>query len=174
MPAALAALLLAACNGTTAPHLGDYEPLPADNVMIGVEHMMTSNGVRQSILRSDTTLAFNDSATYQLRGVNLIMYTPEGAVRARLTARSGELDQATNRMVARGSVVLTVEGPNGRTVWSEELHYDPQQKRIWSDVRTRTVTTRGEELIGEGFTADDQFHNVHVTRPQGRGLRIEF
>jgi LPS export ABC transporter protein LptC len=174
MLAAVAALGVSACNGATAPQFSDYEPLPADNVMIGVEHVMTSNGVRQSVLKSDTTLMFNDSSMIHLRVVNLIMYTPEGAVRARLTSTTGELDQNTNRMVARGNVVLVVEGPQGRTVWSEELHYDPQQKRLWSDVRTRTVTARGEELIGEGFTADDEFRNVSVRQPRGTGLRIEF
>jgi LPS export ABC transporter protein LptC len=171
---ALAALGAAACGGTTAPPFGDYDTLPADNVMIDVEHAMTRNGVRQSVLKSDTTLAFNDSSTFHLRGVNLKMYTEEGAVRATLTSQTGELDQTTNRMVARGNVVLVVHGPNGRTIWSEELHYDPQQGRLWSNVRTRTRTDRGEELIGDGFTADDQFSNVSVTQPQGTGLRIEF
>lgn len=172
--AAIAALGFSACNGTTAPNIGDYEPLPSDQVLIGVEHAMTSNGVRQSILRSDTTLLFNDSASVHLRGVNLTMYTPEGQIRATLTSQSGEMDQNTNRMVARGSVVLVIHGQEGSTVWSEELHYDPQRGQLWSEVHTRRRTTGGQEVEGDGFTSDDQFRNFRITNMRGTNLRFEF
>ncbi|CAN5845009.1 hypothetical protein BH23GEM9_BH23GEM9_04170 [soil metagenome] len=172
--ATLAATVLAACGGTTAMEHSDYEPLPADQVLIGVEHAMTANGVRQSVLKSDTTLIYDDSASIKLRVVNLTMYNEDGTVRATLTSESGELDQTSNKMVARGSVELVVLGAQGRTVWTEELHYDPTQRRVWSTVHTRTVTARGERLEGDGFTADDQFRNIEVMRPRGTGLRIEF
>jgi LPS export ABC transporter protein LptC len=171
--AALAAAILVACNGTTAPVAQDYESLPADQVLIAVEHSMTNGGIRRSLLKSDTTYMFNDSASVHLRGVNLEMYTETGELRATLTSLTGELDQNTNRMVARGNVVLTVRGANGRTVWSEELHYDPQQGRMWSDVPTRTRTVDGQEMSGDAFTSDDSFSNFRVTNVRGT-TRIQF
>jgi LPS export ABC transporter protein LptC len=165
---------LAACRGTTEPNNGFYESLPADQVLMGVNHAVTVDGVRRSLLRSDTTLVFNDSAAVQLRGVNLEIYGDEGNLRATLTSLSGALNQNTNQMVARGNVVLIVHGAQGRTVWTEELHYDPTQKRIWSDVRTRTRTDRGEELTGEGFSSDEEFRNFQIRQPAGTGIRIEF
>jgi LPS export ABC transporter protein LptC len=169
---ALAAFGVAACGGTTAPDHDDYDALPADQVFVGVEHAMTNNGVRQSLLKSDTTHVFNDSSTIRLRGVNLTMYTEDGQVRATLTSSSGELDQNTNRMVARGTVVLTVRGENASTITTEELHYDPSQKRIWSDVPTRRVTPAGEVQTMEGFNADDQFRNFSARGGTATGLRI--
>jgi LPS export ABC transporter protein LptC len=172
--ALLALLVLPACTDATEPGSTDYESLPADNMLMGVDHVVTVDGVRRSVLRSDTTLVFNDSSTVHLRGVNLQIFADDGMLRATLTSLTGELNQGSNRMVARGNVVLVVQGEQGRTVWTEELHYDPQQKRIWSDVRTRTRTDRGEELEGEGFSSDEEFRNFQIERPRGTGLRIEF
>jgi LPS export ABC transporter protein LptC len=171
---ALAATSFAACNGTTAPVSDDYESLPADQVLMGVEHAMTNNGVRRSLLKSDTTYMFNDSAAVHLRGVNLEMYTETGTLQATLTSKSGELDQNTNRMVARGDVYLVVRGANGRQVWTEELYYDPSQGRIWSDVPIRTVTANGQETRGDAFTSDESFTNFQIRQMRGTGIRVNF
>jgi LPS export ABC transporter protein LptC len=170
----LAAASLAACGGPTGPVSSSYTPLEADQVLLGVDHSITMNGVRQALLRSDTTLMYNDSSMVYLRGVTLEIYAEDGALRATLTSRRGALDQLTRRMIATGEVLLEVQGALGRTVWTEELHYDPQQKRIWSDVFTRTRTPRGEEIRGDGFTSDEQFENFRIRNPAGSGLRIEF
>jgi LPS export ABC transporter protein LptC len=174
LTAVLLLVALAACTDATEPGSRDYESLPADQVLMSVDHAVTVDGVRRSLLRSDTTLVFNDSSVVHLRGVHLDIFADDGQLRATLTSLTGELNQATNRMVARGSVVLVVRGEQGRTVWTEELHYDPSQKRIWSEVRTRTRTERGEELEGEGFSSDEEFRNFQIDRPRGTGLRIEF
>jgi hypothetical protein len=184
--AAIAAASLAACRGATDPVGDGYESLPADKVLLGVEHAITNNGVRQSLMRADTSLFYNDSAAVQLRGVNLEVYDPEGRLTATLKAVAGELNQNTSKMVAfgvdgcmqrpehEGCVMLTVHGAEGRVVWTQELHYDPQQKRIWSDVTTRSRTQRGEDMTGSSFTSDDQFRNFRITEPRGSGFRVNF
>jgi LPS export ABC transporter protein LptC len=169
---ACAAVALAACNGTTAPVSEGYTSLPADNVMIDVQHAMTNGGIRRSLLKSDTTYMFNDSATVQLRGVHLEMYTETGTLRATLTSTAGELDQNTNRMVARGDVHLVVTGPNARQVWTEELHYDPSQGRLWSEVAFRTRTSDGQQIRGDAFTSDETFSNFRITNMRGTGIRV--
>lgn len=171
--AALAALTLA-CNGTTAPTTAEFPELPADQVLTGTTNFMTTDGVRTARLRSDSTLIWNDSSMVGLRGVVLELYQEgTGVVRATLTSRSGELDRNTNRMIARGDVVLEVAAPNRRTVTTEELHYDPQQHQIWSDVRTCSVTPGQGQQCGAAFRSDDQFRNPFIDRPSGN-VRITF
>jgi LPS export ABC transporter protein LptC len=170
----LLAAVVAACGGPTGPVNANYRSLEADQVLFGVDHSITVSGVRQALLRSDTTLMYNDSSMVHLRGVNLEIYAEDGSLRATLTSERGALDQASRRMIATGTVVLVVRGEAGRTVWTEELHYDPAQKRIWSDVFTRTRTDRGEEITGDGFSSDEQFQNFRIRNPAGTGLRIEF
>jgi LPS export ABC transporter protein LptC len=164
---------LAACNGATAPVDEDYTPLPADQVGVGVEYITTDNGVRRANLKADTALMFNDSAVVNLQGVHLELYSENGGHQATLTSLRGELNRNTNKMVARGEVVLVVHGQDGSTVWTEELHYDPEQRRIWSDVRTRRRLQNGQEMTGEGFTSDDQFRNFNIRQPSG-DVRIRF
>ena len=87
-----------------------------------------------------------------------------------LTSDEGEFNRDTQKTVARGNVVLVIPDPNGRTVWTEELHYDPTTKRLWSDVATRMRMNSGLEFNGVRFTADDEFRNVNV--PGGSGTNL--
>lgn len=167
-------MLLTGCNGSTAPVDDNYESLPADQVAYGIEHITTVSGVRRANLHADTTLLFNDSSVTQLRGVELELYNETGTHRATLTSESGELNRSTNAMVARGNVVLVVHGQQGRTVWTEELHYDPTEGRIWSDVATRSRTASGQEIRGDSFTSDDEFSNFRIRGGSGTGFDLGF
>ena len=164
-------MALAACNGTTGPSTSDFASLPADQVLVGVEHATTVDGIRRARILSDTTHVFNDSSAVKLIGVNLETYDVNGGVTAKLTSKYGSLDTNTNKMVARGSVVLTVTGPQAQVITTEELHYDPQSKQVWSDVQA-CQRKGGQTLCGSSFRADDQFNNVTVIDPRGRGIQI--
>jgi LPS export ABC transporter protein LptC len=167
--------LLAACGGQPIdPMVELFEDLPADQVMIGVYHQTTSDGVVTAKLLSDTVYMFQDSAVLHLRGVDLELFDANGQKTAHLTSRQGRLNQNTNSMVAIGNVVLIVVA-DGQRIESEELHYDPPSRRIWSEVTTRR-TVNGQIMTADGFSADDQFRNVQMTRPRGvvPGVRIDF
>lgn len=166
--------LAAACQGTTAPASTDYESLPADQVMYGMTHYMTNGGVRSAHLRSDTALIFNDSSSIQLRKVELDIFTETGTVRAELTSEAGNLDRQTNRMVARGNVILRITGENARTVFTEELHYDPTTKMVWSEVFTRFRYSDGRENTMDSFRVDDGFRNFQASTLRGPAGRLEF
>lgn len=165
-------VVLGACDDSTAPLTGDYEPLPADGVMTSIDHLYTSEGVRRAQLRADTAYVFEDSAATHLRGVKLEMFDNAGELTSTLTSTEGEYNTTTQKTVARGNVVLVIPGPNGSTIWTEELHYDPVSKRVWSDVYTRMLTNDGKDMHGEGFTADDQFLNVDIRGGAGTGLPL--
>jgi len=152
------AIGLAACGGaSTAPTSGDYEDLPADKVMIGTTHTQYSDGVRSAEGRYDTVYVFTDSAVYHLRGVNTRMFDVDGKQSATITADSGVLNQSTDAMIAQGNVVLVTH--LNCTIKSDELHYDPQTRRIWSDVDTR-FEFDGKVTTARKFNADDSFNQV--------------
>lgn len=171
-----AMLLLAACgSGGQGPVAGeDYADLPADQIIFGVKHYVTANGVRQAILVADTAYYYEDPARVELRKVHLTLFQSTGQEAADLTSESGDLEVRTNAMVARGNVVLvTREG--GRRVETEELHYDPHADRIWSDVPT-TLYEHGSVLRGDGFESDAQLRNSNLRNPRGQvqGGTIKF
>jgi LPS export ABC transporter protein LptC len=169
-------LAVAACsNPGQGPTATNYMELPAESVMYGMSHRMSSNGVRSAVLESDTVYQLSESTRWDLFGVNLVTYDETGGERAVVTSETGELFTDTERMIARGNVVLIVDGGEHR-IETEELHYDPSTRRLWSEVATRYRRGNGAWAVGTGFTADDAFQNVRVQNLSGTapGTTIEF
>lgn len=169
---AAAVAALAACDDSTAPISQNYQPLPADYVIEDMNHVITSDGVRRAHLTADTAYQFNDSTVTHLRVVKLEMFDDAGTLTSTVTSEQGAYSKDTQTTVARGDVVVTKPGPEGFTLWTEELHYDPGTKRVWSDVATRVLMNDGQDLHGEGFTADDQLVNINITGASGTGLPL--
>ena len=125
------------------------------------------------IIITDTDIKPGDAEN--VKKVNLTLFDEAGGESAQLTSREGDFSNNTQAMIARGNVVLVTRGANPRTIETEELHYDPNTKRIWS---TRPTVMRSADgiLRGTGFESDDQFQNVRVTNAtsEGGGMRIQF
>lgn len=103
------------------------------------------------------TLYAKWAATYTARNVvvardiRVDFFDEQGARSSELTAREGEIQQATRDMTARGDVVLrTTEGTRMTT---EELHFGNREQLITSDKLVR-VEDKGNTLEGVGFSSD--------------------
>lgn len=171
-----AVFALAACGSGNSGQIAgaEYENMAADQVMFDVRHYITANGIRQALLYADTAYFYEDSARIDLRVVRLILFHSSGQEAAELTSEKGELQTRTEAMSAYGNVVL-ITREDDRRIETEELHYDPQLDRIWSDVAT-TMTENGRQVRGDGFTSDGKLTNVKVIRPSGQveGMKLEF
>ncbi|HEX2093873.1 MAG TPA: LPS export ABC transporter periplasmic protein LptC [Longimicrobiaceae bacterium] len=165
-------LLLAACaEETSVPTQQDpLAQLNVDQVIYGLEHVMTTRGVRKAILHGDTAYFRDADSRVDLKGVKLDFFNETtGATTGTLTSRTGEYDMRTGAMTARGNAVLTLQGPSGtRTISSEELNYDVQGDRIWSDKPT-VMREGGREVRGTSFQSDTKFQNVTVQTPRATG-----
>jgi LPS export ABC transporter protein LptC len=145
----------------------ELEEMEADRVLFSMTHYMTHEGVREGRLEADTAYSWQDSSVISLRNLTLVVYDETGAERAVVTALRGRLDPGTREMYAQGSVVLTVT-QGGRVVESEELNYDPNSERIWSDLPT--VSREGNSVVeGTGFDSDTEFTNVRIRNARTRG-----
>ncbi|NJD10072.1 MAG: LPS export ABC transporter periplasmic protein LptC, partial [Gemmatimonadetes bacterium] len=118
---------------------------------------------------------FEDSTTARRFGVKLAMYDTLGRTNANLTSRTGYLNQRTQKLVAQGNVVLVLG--SGRQIETEELNYDPETHRIWSDVSTRIrypASEGGGVTISGTFSTDDKFQNMAGTEMRGKipGLKL--
>jgi LPS export ABC transporter protein LptC len=166
--------LALACGRQAGPTGEDFQEVPADLVMIDMVSFMTSNGVRKARLQGDTAHVYDDSGKVVVRGVNLLFFDEEGNQSGSLTSRTGDFNTTTQAMIARGNVVL-VTTVGQRRIETEELHYDPQSHRLWSEVKTLMIEG-GSRVTGDGFNADDKFSNVQVRNARGRveGLKIQF
>lgn len=170
-------VLLSACkeNAVTPRVEGATPKMDADQIIFNMEQYITEAGIRRAVLRGDTAFVYEDSMKAHIRNVRLTIFDTKGAESAHLTSREGDFSNNSQAMVARGNVVLTVRGEPERIVETEELHYDPNTHRIWSDVAT-TMREAGSIWHGTGFDADDKFVNVKIlnARSEGGGLRLQF
>lgn len=169
------AAVLAGCGAQQGPLADDeFREMRADNVSTGVRYYVTANGVRQAVLLADTTYTYEDDARLELSGVHLTFFDEEGGEAAVLTSDEGELDTRTNAMVARGSVVIVTHEDGARTE-TDELHFRPEEDRIWSDTPTTRIVD-GATLRGTGFSADGRLNNLQLRQPRGQapGVRIDF
>jgi LPS export ABC transporter protein LptC len=169
----LATLLLAACGEPAEPPLAEdwVASMDADQVMFNVEHFVTNNGVVRGKLLADTAFMYEDSAVVRVRPVNLTLYDEQGEVAGEVTAAAGRLDTRTQRMVATGSVV--VQEIQGDRIETEELHFDPNRDRVWSEVAT-TIHRGGSVLHGTGFTSNTGLTDTRLDAPTGSVEGLEF
>jgi LPS export ABC transporter protein LptC len=146
----------------------DYLSFDADGIVFGMEQWITQDGVLQGHVRADTAIQWQDSSAVHLRGsVDLKVLEDNGRERALVTADRGILDVRTNRMVANGNVVLVIPGQT-RRLETQQLHYDPQGDRIWSD-SSFVHTHRGQVTRGRAFTSDLEFQNFTILGRGGGG-----
>jgi LPS export ABC transporter protein LptC len=170
---------VAACSSPQEPAAvaGDFRELPADQVMTDVVFRPTNGGIATALLHADTVYMYQDSSRYDLVGVDLEMYDETGALSGTLTARTGEYSTLDQAMVGRGDVVLVTqdEQEGERRIETEELHYEPATRQIWSDVPTVMYTAQGP-MRGTSFRSDDSFSNVNIPGYRGPipGVRIQF
>lgn len=150
----------------------DLLEMDAEGVMYGMRSMITVEGVREGMVSADTAYFYEDSANVELRQLSLTVYTEEGQERALVTAALGWLNLDTNEMVARGNAVLTVRTDN-RIIESAELHYDPNEDRIWSDSAT---VQRLDGVVSEGssFESNLDFTNVLIRDMRTRGGAVRY
>lgn len=160
-------VLLAACGGQGAGGVGGREPtaLQADKVVFGMRHYITSNGIRQALVEADTAFDYGESEPIEFRNVQMTIYRATGEVAATLTANAAQLDPRSEVMQASGNVVIIAPEDDQR-VETDELHYDPNLDRLWSEKPT-TLIRAGKETRGDGFTSDGRGRNVKVIRPSG-------
>ncbi|MGQ0712410.1 MAG: LPS export ABC transporter periplasmic protein LptC [Gemmatimonadaceae bacterium] len=159
---ALVTLLLACGEGTAPPQIST-SPLAdsADQLMFGINTLLTDRGVLNAELQADTAFFFDENTRIELRGVTLTFYTRTGERNSVLTSREGTYNTRQSRMEARGNVVVVSE--DGRRLTSEQLRYDQGRNEISSD-SAFVLTEPGRRLEGIGFTSDPNMDRVRVHR----------
>lgn len=172
--ACAAALALAGCGPDAEPPTAgdDYTDMSADQIMVELEHFITVDGVRRGLLKADTAFLYEDSALVRVRPVHLTIYDQQGGVAGIVTAERGLLNTRNEQMTATGNVVVEAQ-QRGQRIETEEMHFDPQRDRIWSDVAT-TIHRDGTVLHGSGFTSDSKLTDTRLTNPSGQVKGLEF
>lgn len=105
--------------------------------------------------------------------MRLVFHDAEATKPGELTSETGEYDEQTGIMVARGDVVLITYNEKGerRVVRSEELHYDQRGDRVWSEQET-TVEEVDRTLVTRGFESDTRFTEIRGRDSRTGDVRV--
>lgn len=165
--AGVAALLLLAGCGEEERNVEvagpDLVQLGADQVMVGLTHSMTRNGVLQGKLRSDTAYVFNDQSTVRLRTVDVTFFDSRGRPDTRLTADSGRYNLRTGDMEAHGDVVVRDSAESNR-LETPQLLYEALRNELRTD--TTFVWHQGSDVVrGSGLVTDPSLDNIRIQEP---------
>lgn len=168
-----AAVLVAvgACTDRGEPPTRLVAPDSADQVLFGVEHLVTVDGVRRARLFADTAFFYQAAQVAQLHQVRVEFYALTGELTSTITADSGTYDYRSRNMEARGNVVAVT--PDRRRLTTTVLRYDRRTDRI-SGPAPFVFDAPDRHLEGSAFTADTDFSNVEAVEPRrGRAGGVE-
>jgi LPS export ABC transporter protein LptC len=164
LPGALFASL--ACRDQGRPTAFITPADSADQVMYGMQHYVTEDGVRRARVRADTAYFYSATQTADLHSVHITFYDAAGAETSTLTSRQGTYHWRTGDMEAHGNVVVVTT--DGRTLHSDALHYSQAKSEVTSD-GPFIFDGPNRHVEGEGFTSDPDFKNVVAKHPKGTG-----
>jgi len=165
--------LLGCQDGATTPTSAEETPeMQADQIMYGVEHRMTSEGIRRAVMFGDTAYMQQGGGQIDVVGVRMVFYDENGRQTGNLTSGTGTFQTRGGSMVAEGDVVLRTEGDGTeRILETQKLHFDVNGDRLWSDVDV-TMREGGRTIRGTSFTSDGRFENVTIQRAATSGAPI--
>jgi LPS export ABC transporter protein LptC len=161
---ALSALSLACGDNSLRVTSSIAQADSADQVLDSVYHVVTKDGMRQSIVEADTAYYYEASKVFELRRLKVTFFNANGGQTSTLTSREGTYQVGLGKMEARGSVV--VRSVDGRNLYTELLRYDQGKNELSTD-QPFTFTGPTANGSGVGFVSDPDFRNV--TGTQGRG-----
>lgn len=142
----------------------------ADQIIFGLRHHLTFEGLRRAKLEADTAYYYEASQTIELRTLTVTFYSYVGAETSTLTAREGTYYWRTGYMQARGNVVAVT--PDGRRLTTSVLEYNRNTNQIVGP-ETFLFINAEQRIEGDAFTSDPDFRNVVTTRPRGAVGQVE-
>lgn len=155
-----------ACHGPGRPTATISPADTADQMLVGMSHYVTQDGVQRAKVLADTAYLYSNSQSALLDAVHITFYGVAGDQTSMLTARSGTYFWRTGDMDARGNVVVVTT--DGRTLRTDALRYNEGKNEVSSD-RPFTFDGPQRHIQGEGFTSDPAFKNVVAKHPRGTG-----
>lgn len=158
-------MLLSACGeDAIRPPVTATAADSADQVLEGMEHFITNDGVRRTRVIADTAYLYEATQLARLKKVKVTFYNSTGQETSTVVGDSGLYQTRDGSMSAWGNVVATT--PDNRVLKSEELKYDSRKQEI-SSSKPFVYDRPGQHLVGDAFTSDPDFRNIVAVRPRG-------
>jgi LPS export ABC transporter protein LptC len=130
------------------------------------ELYITKAGVKQAVLHYGHMQKFDDQKiVYFNKGIELDFYDTQGEHTSFISAQKGEYHETTEDVVGRGNVVVVSD--TGMTLFTEELRWDNEMNKFFSDTLVMITTREGDTLFGKGFESNPDLTRRVIYEPWG-------
>jgi len=126
----------------------------ADQVLIGVQYVMSTKGIQRGELNADTAYVLDDQNRFDLRKAHVNFKTEAGAPQGTMDANRGVYNVRTQILEGWGNVIVKLI--DGRTLRSPHLTFNQITHQISSDT-SYTLSKANDTQTGVGFTSDQAF-----------------
>lgn len=157
-----------ACSETGAPPPIVTATDSADQVIFGLTHTVTVDGVLRARLLADTAFFYESNQMYDLIGVEVSFFAANGLQTSTLTSEFGTYNIRTGDMEARSNVVGTSQ--DGRVLRTQRLNYIKAIHEL-DGPEAFSLDCEGRTMRGSSFEADPDFTNVRATNLTGPPCR---
>jgi LPS export ABC transporter protein LptC len=138
-----------------------------DLVSWASEHEISVDGMLRAKIWAGYTAKFNrESVFYFSDSLHVDFYNEFGQHQSELFADSGLVDERTEDLRVWSNV--RVISDSGIVLLAEELKWDNQRQRIYSDTAVTFLSAR-DTLLGDSFESDPNLTNYRIVNPRGRG-----
>jgi LPS export ABC transporter protein LptC len=149
-------LAAAACRDSKQPPVvsGPTAADSADQVLYGVQYVMSTKGIQRGELNADTAYVLDDQNRFDLRHAHVNFKTELGAPQGTMDANRGMYNVRTQILEGWGDVVVKLI--DGRTLKSPHLVFNQLTHQISSDT-SYTLAKGVDTQTGVGFVSDQAF-----------------
>ena len=153
------------CRGLEEPHGIVAMADSADQIVYGLVHNVTTDGVLRARIEADTAFFYESTQSAELKQLTAVFFSALGEISSTVTAAEGTYKWLIGDMEARINVIAVT--PDGRRLTTETLSYSKISNRL-TGPESFEFTAPDRELAGDGFTADPSFRDVRATGISGR------
>lgn len=154
----------------------EYDGKFPDESSTDIELIFSDDGIKSFVLTAPVlnTYTPNDSQPDRNymdcpEGIKIVSYDENGFEQSILTADYAISEQHTRTMEARKHVVVT-NLIKHETIETEQIIWDKNNKKIFSNVEVKQIKADGTINYGDGFEADEKFTKYVVWNPRGEVL----
>ncbi len=137
-----------------------------DQEMWNFDVKVTNKGKLEAHLKAGHMLFFSaQNQSFLNEGVLVDFFDNEGKTVSTLTSDSGMFNDKVQNVKAIKNVV--VESDSGVTLYTEELSFDQNREKIFTDKAVKITTTQGDTFHGIGFESDPQLKFWKINKFHG-------
>ncbi|HEX8547974.1 MAG TPA: LPS export ABC transporter periplasmic protein LptC [Cytophagaceae bacterium] len=148
------------------PEAKKFVPYSGPTLQVkNIEVFMTDSAHPKILLNAPLQVEYENGNRYFPKGVKIEFYEANHEKSSILTSKKGRYNKQTGIYTVTQDVVIQ-NLLEKKKLNTEELHWDPITKDIYTDKFVR-IETPEEVLTGQGLKSKEDFNNYKILKPTG-------